>query len=225
MLCQSWYFLQGELPETKANLYQRFVDATYEWKKGEFGTTAAQRQLLNQALGNLALRMIDEQISLKESVIKDVMSPEDFELAERLGWLNWTYRDQKTDEKVYAFFHLSFAEYFAACVIDDWDYFLPKNHIDKPVEGKKYRIFENEWNEIFLVWFGLVKDKVSPDLKEELMKKLVNFQDGCKDFYMYQSYFLAVAGTSEFSHSNFTLMRKYKQSITTTRRERHLHNS
>lgn len=204
MLCQSWYFLQGELPETKANLYQRFVDATYEWKKGEFGTTAAQRQQLNQALGNLALRMIDKQISLKESVIKDVMSLEEFELAEKLGWLNWVYRDQKTDERVYAFFHLSFAEYFAACVIDDWDYFLPRNHVDKPVEGKKYRIFENEWNEVFLVWFGLVKDKVSPDLKEELMKKLVNFQDGCKDFYMYQSYFLAVAGTSEFSHRNFT---------------------
>ncbi|MFN7852811.1 MAG: NACHT domain-containing protein [Dolichospermum sp.] len=154
ILCQSWYFLQGELPETKANLYQRFVDATYEWKKGEFVTTAAQRQQLNQALGNLALRMIDKQISLKESVIKDVMSLEEFELAEKLGWLNWVYRDQKTDERVYAFFHLSFAEYFAACVIDDWDYFLPRNHVDKPVEGKKYRIFENEWNEVFLLWMG-----------------------------------------------------------------------
>ncbi|MEA5553964.1 HEAT repeat domain-containing protein, partial [Anabaena cylindrica UHCC 0172] len=195
MLCQSWYFLQGELPETKANLYQRFVNATYEWKKGEFGTTAAQKQLLNQALGKLALRMIDEQISLKESVINDVMSLEEFELAERLGWLNWVYRDQKTDERVYAFFHLSFAEYFAACVIDDWDYFLPKNHVDKPVEGKKYRIFENEWNEIFLLWMGRIN---IDDKKEEFIQALVNFADGVNDFYWYQAYFKAGIAIAEF---------------------------
>ncbi|MBD2664812.1 hypothetical protein B6N60_04084 [Richelia sinica FACHB-800] len=197
MLCQSWYFLQGELPETKANLYQRFVNETYEWKKGEFGTTAVQRQQLNQALGNLALRMIDEQISLKESVIKDVMSLEEFELAERLGWLNEIYRDQKTDEKVYAFFHLSFAEYFAACVIDDWDYFLPKNHVDKPVEGKKYRIFDNEWNEICLLWMG--RGNID-DNKEEFIQSLVNFADGVNDFYRYQTYFKAGVALAEFKN-------------------------
>jgi HEAT repeat protein len=195
MLCQSWYFLQGELPETKANLYQRFVDATYEWKKGEFGTTVAQRQLLNQALGNLALRMIDEQISLKESVIKDVMSLEEFELAERLGWLNWVYREQKTDERVYAFFHLSFAEYFAACVIDDWNYFLPRNHVDKPVKGKKYRIFENEWNEVFLLWMGR---KNIDDKKEEFIRVLVNFADGVNDFYGDQALFKTCIAIAEF---------------------------
>lgn len=196
MLCQSWYFLQGELPETKANLYQRFVDATYEWKKGEFGTTVAQRQLLNQALGKLALRMIDEQISLKKSVINDVISSEEFELAERLGWLNWVYRDQKTDERVYAFFHLSFAEYFAACVIDDWDYFLPKNHVDKPVKGKKYRIFENEWNEVFLLWMG--RENID-DKKEEFIQALVKFKPGCNgDFYFYQAYFKAGIAIAEF---------------------------
>jgi HEAT repeat protein len=197
MLCQSWYFLQGELPETKANLYQRFVDATYEWKQGEFGTTAAQRQQLNQALGNLALRMIDEQISLKESVIKNVMSSEEFELAKRLGWLNEVYRDQKTDERVYAFFHLSFAEYFAACVIDDWDYFLPKNHVDKPVEGKKYRIFENEWNEIFLLWMG--RENID-DKKEEFTQALVDFADGVDDFYGYQAFLKAVIAIAEFKN-------------------------
>jgi DNA replication protein DnaC len=195
MLCQSWYFLQGELPETKAMLYQRFVDATYEWKKGEFGTTAAQRQPLNQALGKLALRMIDEQISLKESVIKDVMSLEEFELAERLGWLNWVYRDQKTDERVYAFFHLSFAEYFAACVIDDWDYFLPKNHVDKPVDAKKYRIFENEWNEIFLLWMG--REDID-DKKEEFIKILVNFTDGVNNFYGNLAYVKSGIALAEF---------------------------
>jgi HEAT repeat protein len=197
MLCQSWYFLQGELPETKANLYQRFVDATYEWKKREFGTTAPQRQQLNQALGKLALRMIDEQISLKESVIKDVMGLEEFALAERLGWLNWVYRDQKTNEIVYAFFHLSFAEYFAACVIDDWDYFLPKNHVDKPVEGKKYRIFENEWNEIFLLWMG--RENID-DKKEEFIQRLVNFSDGVNRFYWYQAYFKAGIAIAEFKN-------------------------
>ncbi|WP_413171803.1 HEAT repeat domain-containing protein [Anabaena azotica] len=195
MLCQSWYFLQGELPETKANLYQRFVDATYEWKKGEFGTTATQRQLLNQALGKLALRMIDEQISLKESVIKDVMSLEEFALAEKLGWLNWVYRDQKNDERVYAFFHLSFAEYFAACVIDDWDYFLPKNHVDKPVEGKKYRIFENEWNEIFLLWMG--RENID-DKKEDFIRGLINFADGVNNFYGNLAYFKAGIAIAEF---------------------------
>ncbi|QEI43737.1 hypothetical protein BMF77_04358 [Dolichospermum sp. UHCC 0315A] len=200
MLCQSWYFLQGELPETKANLYQRFVNATYEWKQGEFGTTAEQRQQLNQALGNLALRMIDKQISLKESVINDVMSPEEFELAERLGWLNWVYCEQKTDERVYAFFHLSFAEYFAACVIDDWDYFLPKNHVDKPVDGKKYRIFENEWNEIFLLWMGRgdIDDK-----KEEFIQVLVNFESGSAfngGFYFFQACFKAGTAIAEFKN-------------------------
>jgi HEAT repeat protein len=195
MLCQSWCFLQGELPKTKANLYQRFVDGTYIWKQEEFGTTAAQRQQLNQALGKLALRMIDEQISLKESVINDVISLEEFELAERLGWLNWVYRDQKTNERVYAFFHLSFAEYFAACVIDDWDYFLPKNHVEKPVEGKKYRIFENEWNEIFLLWMG--RENID-DRKEEFIQVLVNFTDSVNNFYGYQAYFKAGTAIAEF---------------------------
>ncbi|MBD2295067.1 HEAT repeat domain-containing protein [Anabaena sphaerica FACHB-251] len=195
MLCQIWCFLPGELPETKANLYQRFVNETYEWKKGEFGTTATQIQQLNQALGKLALKMIDEQISLKESVIKNVMSLKKFTLAKKLGWLNEIYRDQKTNESVYAFFHLTFAEYFAACVIDDWDYFLPKNHVNKPVEGKKYRIFENEWNEIFLLWMGRTN---IDDKKEEFIKKLVNFKDGVNNFYSNLAYVQSGIALVEF---------------------------
>jgi predicted NACHT family NTPase len=50
-----------------------------------------------------------------------------FNLACRLGWLNLVDREAKTDEAVYAFFHPTFQEYFAACAIDDWRYFLNHN--------------------------------------------------------------------------------------------------
>jgi predicted NACHT family NTPase len=38
LLCQSWYFRQGDLPKTKAALYEQFTEAFYEWKKESFPT-------------------------------------------------------------------------------------------------------------------------------------------------------------------------------------------
>jgi hypothetical protein len=45
--------------------------------------------------------------------------------------LNVVGKEKKED--LYAFYHPTFQEYFTACSIDDWDYFLPRAHIDRPV--------------------------------------------------------------------------------------------
>ena len=79
-----------------------------------------------------------------------------FKLANDLGWLNLVDRDAVTDEPVYAFFHPTFQEYFAALVIDDWNYFLPRKHDNNnpmPV-ADTYRIFESQWKEVILLWLG-----------------------------------------------------------------------
>jgi energy-coupling factor transporter ATP-binding protein EcfA2 len=64
LLCYSWQIRQGELPETKAGLYEWFVDAFYEWNKGKvpYKLTSAKRKELNQALGELAREAIDQNL-------------------------------------------------------------------------------------------------------------------------------------------------------------------
>ena len=102
-------------------------------------------------------------------------------------------------ENVYAFYHPSFQEYFAALKISHWDYFLPKNHIDKAIESKKYYIFEHQWKDIILFWLGIC-DESKKHLKEEFLSKLLKFEDGCNSFYYFKAYFLAVEGIREFKN-------------------------
>ncbi|MCL6755127.1 hypothetical protein KBT16_30800 [Nostoc sp. CCCryo 231-06] len=72
-------------------------------------------------------------------------------LALNRGWLNCVGID--TNRKpVYAFFHASFQEYFAAKAIDDWHLFL--NHVPKNPSQGIYRIFEPQWKQTILLWLG-----------------------------------------------------------------------
>lgn len=195
LLCQTWYHQQGDLPETKAGLYERFVREFYqEWKPEQHPLTWTKQQQLNQALGKLALRGIDSEarFRLPESLAYEVMGEELFLLACEIGWLNLVDRDLVTGEPVYAFYHSTFQEYFSAIAIDDWGYFLPREHIDRPVPGKKYRIFESEWKEVILFWLGR-KDLVV-NKKEEFINQLIDFQDGVKGFYIFRSHFIAAEG-------------------------------
>lgn len=201
LLCSNWQLRQGGLPETKAELYGQFVKALYEWKQERFPTSAAQRRELNQALGQLALQAISEQESrfrLRHRLVCRVLGEPDeplFRLALQLGWLNQVgVAVENPEQEVYAFFHPTFQEHFAAQAIPDWHYFL-KHNPSYPAEGT-YRIFEPQWREVILLWLG--RDDISKQQKEEFIWELLTFEDGCQNFYGYRAYLLAAAGIAEF---------------------------
>ncbi|HEY9602184.1 MAG TPA: HEAT repeat domain-containing protein [Allocoleopsis sp.] len=201
LLCQSWYFHQGDLPKTKAVLYEQFTRAFYDWKQEQFPTTPTERKELNGALGLLAREAIDKEKSrfgIRESLAIDVMGEDLFNLACKLHWLVHIYNDAETGEHVYAFFHPTFQEYFAARAIPNWDYFL-KHVPHNPVQGT-YRIFEPQWKEVILLWLG--RDDVPKQNKEDLIQTLVEFDDGCSEFYKYRGYFLTAEAITEFRNFN-----------------------
>ncbi|MEG4984663.1 HEAT repeat domain-containing protein [Microcoleus sp. BR0-C5] len=197
LLCGTWQSLDGDLPDTKAKLYQRFVTTFYQWKKPRLNRI--QQQDLNAALGKLALSgMLNEtdRFQLRESVGYRVMGASQFELACRLGWLNLVARDVETAEGIYAFYHPTFQEYFAAFAVEDWHFFL--NHFPKNPQhpDARYRIFEKQWKEVILLWLG--REEVGKEEKEAFIKALVKFKVGWDKFYGYRAYFLAAAGIAEF---------------------------
>ena len=205
LLCQSWYFRQGDLPKTKAALYEQITRAFYDWKEEQFPISPTKRKELNAALGLLAREAIDKEKSrfgIRESFAIDVIGEDLFNLACKLHWLNFVYKNVDIDEKVYAFFHPTFQEYFAACSISDCEYLLPCKHNNsnpKPVSDR-YRIFEPQWKEVFLLWLGR---KNLEEEKEALIERLGTFEDGCGRIYQYRAYFLAAAGLTEFEECSF----------------------
>lgn len=209
LLCFDWYLREGTLPETKAGLYEQFVADFYEWKRKEFPTTAKQRRQLNAALGELAREAIDKEATRfrlrHDFVCRFLDEPDEegslFSLALQLGWLNRVGMDAENRRKaVYAFFHPTFQEYFAASAIDDWHYFL--NHIpENPSHSDaNYRIFEPHWKEVFLLWLGRELGNKLDNQKEELLNKLINFEEdyGQVNLYSYQAELLAAKGVSEY---------------------------
>jgi HEAT repeat protein len=201
MLCQSWCVPEQDLPETKAALYEQFTTYFFEWKQEEFQKKhrvlkEKDKKQIQQALAKLALAAMESanRFRIEQEFAIKQMGEEWFDLADELGWLVLVDRDTRTKKPVYAFFHPTFQEYFAACAIDDWHFFL--NHQIPPVSSECYRIFELQWREVILLWLG--REDVESDQKEEFIKALVEFDDGCKKFYRYRAYFLAAVGIAEF---------------------------
>ena len=196
MLCQIWQ-TGGGLPETQAGLYGQFVDWVYRWKADE--EILDQREAIDKALARLALAAMNQKdevsrLRLRESwVLKVLESRPMFEAVKKLGWLN---RVERFPEAICVFYHVTFQEYFAALAVEDWDDFLPRNHVNFPVVGKEYRIFEPQWKQVILLWLGL--ENVNRNRKQEFIEALLEFKDGCKDFYGCRAYFLTAAGIAEF---------------------------
>ncbi|MEG4393168.1 NACHT C-terminal alpha/beta 1 domain-containing protein [Microcoleus sp. BROC3] len=204
MLCLIWQ-TGGGLPETQAGLYAQFVDWVYRWKVDE--EILDQREAIDKALARLALAAMEQQdevsrLRLPESwVLKVLGSRSIFQAVMKLGWLN---RVERLPEAICVFYHATFQEYFAALAVDDWDYFLPRNHVNFPVVGKEYQIFEPQWKQVILLWLG--RGDVANEEKERFIEALVNFDDGCgewnfkeldRGFYGYRAYSLAAPGIGE----------------------------
>ena len=211
LLCQIFYQdKHGELPETKARLFDLYANNFYGWKSTpetqELRDSQELQKELHQVLGKLALAGInsDARFRMDKSFVVEVMTERLFNLADKVGWLNLV------DTDVYAFFHPNFQEYFAALVIDDWHYFLNHNNANpNPLikhnnQDCVYRIFEGKWKEVILLWFG--RREIEVKHKEEFIHSLITFNDGCgsKNFYGFKCYFLAAAAIAEFSQSKFT---------------------
>ena len=217
LLCRTWKRGQ-KLPETQAGLYQRLVESHYQLKdeQQKFKIPELLQENLNQQLGELAKDAINREqfrFRLEEKFVEQFLGkPQQentlFSWALNLGWLNRvglvSLEEKDSDQAVYAFFHPTFQEYFAALAIQDWDYFLPRNHVNCPVEGKEYRIFQPQWKQVILLWLG--RDDVDEGEKEEFIEKLLDFDEGFGDseFYLSRAYFLAAAGINEFKECSLS---------------------
>lgn len=215
LLCRSWSLSQGNLPQTRAALYRQFVEAIYEWKQDRFPTSLTQRQSLNQALGDLAiqaLRQPDRRFRLRSGWLLQTMAGDQITLALQLGWLNQS-GFTATGEKLYAFYHPTFQEYFAAQAITDWQFFLDPR-LDLATDlvtnlatdlvtnlATDLPLFSPTWRQPLLLWFG--RSEVPIDQKENLMAALLQFADDCGGFYQHQAVLLAAAGLAEFPESRY----------------------
>ncbi|HEY9799048.1 MAG TPA: HEAT repeat domain-containing protein [Leptolyngbyaceae cyanobacterium] len=202
LLCLNLQSGDGKLPETQAELYQQFVDDFYKWKKEEIFINPQQREQLNIKLGELAKAAIDEEANrfrLRQDFVSKFLGNADDEtsllkLALNRGWLNCVGMDTKR-KPVYAFFHASFQEYFAAKAINNWHFFL--DHVPNNPKQGTYRIFEPQWKQTILLWLGREEANLKQQ-KQQFLDALISFKDGCGRFYQNRAYFLAAAGIVEF---------------------------
>ncbi|MGB5635506.1 MAG: hypothetical protein WBM86_22380 [Waterburya sp.] len=197
-------------------MYKNYLNSLYKWKESEIfnklvenpNERQTQLRALNTSLGELALKILSQgknRSRIMQNFILEEIGEAQLNLAKPLGLLNLVDQDKETEEPCYAFYHPTFLEYFAATAIETWDYFLPREHeqaqmpiLDESGNFKPYRIFEQRWQEVIVFWLGQTEEKITNNQKDEFLKALVKFQDGCGNFYWYRAFFLLAIVISEY---------------------------
>ncbi|MBE9144720.1 NACHT C-terminal alpha/beta 1 domain-containing protein [Planktothrix mougeotii] len=191
-LCRTWQ-PKRQLPSTKAGLIQWFLNTDYDRSIPE--SKKPQKQALINSLEQLAKQAIERgEYLLSHSLVCSKLGESDedlFKLA--INQLGWLQRVSPYSEE-YEFLHDSFKEYFAAKAIPHRDYFL--KHIPQNPNQGTYLIFDPKWKEVILLWLG--REDVDNEEKEKFIKLLVEFEDGCQDFYFYRACCLAASAIAEF---------------------------
>lgn len=171
------------------------MDAFYDWKQDVLPTSLSQRQQLNHSLATLAwqaMRQTPPIFRLSTDFASQQLDPEQLTLALQLGWLQPLGWSQTTGEKVYAFYHATFQEYFAAQAVSDWQQLVELQTETETL----HPIFISQWQEVVLLWLG--RSDVAATDKTQLLQTLVDFADGCGGFYDTQAKLLATKGLAEF---------------------------
>ena len=210
LLCYAWILGDGKLPDTQAELYKVFVEnfyKVYQLKGSNFTIPVPKRKELEKGLGELSKKALDDKkFLLPESVIEQYLGhPDDkdslFYLGKKLNLLNCVGKCAENPfEDAYAFLHSTFQEYFAALVIDDWYFFLPDNHVDKPI-NQKYLVFDSNWLQVIIFWMGRPDKTIYVmNNKKKFIENLFSFYDGCSRFYSLKAQFLATNLIVEFTN-------------------------
>ncbi|MDJ1182684.1 NACHT domain-containing protein [Roseofilum casamattae] len=217
LLCYLWDLRAGELPNTTAGLYKPFVSNFHLWEQNRFPIDREEHEKLIKKLGKLSWKAIAKEptrFRLRHEFVNQVLSNPYFELAKRLGWLNNVGYDENIED-VYAFFHTTFQEYFAAQYATKSIQHQNTN-LERVLQKLDIKVLEDRWREIlFFVVESLEKSKTSELLQfmHRQVSVLIESSPECQDILQRVNRYFSSSNITFPTEKQRTVIRSFYFSI------------